>query len=334
MSTEEQNALYRRQARYREAVEPTWEKVAGLTPDEYEQRYLAAWERVYQKHPYYLYPDDRYREEFEAPRLEEVSELSYKNTVRDVQQARADTLQRLTSQAEAVLTNAAGNASRSLLAALLRETAEFISCFTLPESDRPSESEIERRRRILAERPVFETLQGSRFTPVLPGWSGKPDCIVDEPERVGSILGQLEHFSNLRGQFLAAEAITAPPQSPARRKAAVGFSDTPSPEWNALLRQPSKFGLKELWAALSAVELTDLSGKPTAWGRGCKGEWAGAIDALVEYKPDGLLKTNGLAICRCLNHWGISVTENTLRGNTSAGADSVYKSMKEYLKTI
>lgn len=220
MSAEEQNALYRAQARYQESVVPTWEKVAVLTADEYEQRYLAAWEKFYQAHPYYLYPDDRLSQEYEARRLEEVSALSYERTAHAVQQARATTLERLTRQADEVLANTTGNAARSILAALLWEATGFISCCTLQAATHPTENETERKKRILDERPVFETIQASRFAPRLPGWSGKPDYIVDEPERVGGILGQLEHFSNLRAQFLAAEL---PQPAPTSQKLGVGI---------------------------------------------------------------------------------------------------------------
>jgi hypothetical protein len=181
MSTEEKNRVYRLQADWHE-VERIREGVASRTPDEYERLYLVAWKKLYRQYPHYLYKDDRYRDEVGPARLEDVSAISYERTVYDVRQARADTLQALTEQYKQKLAASTDDSSRPLLATLLKATAQRV-----------------------ADSSVFKELSDYSFTPAFPSFGSQPDRVVDEPERVGGLLGLLSHFLILHQQFLAAE---------------------------------------------------------------------------------------------------------------------------------
>ncbi len=100
-------------------------------------------------------------------------------------------------------------------------------------------------------------------------------------------------------------------------------------EWSGLLCQPERFGLSDLINAFQKVLLIGENGQPTEWGRKTKGGWAGAIDALTA--PPALLSVNTRAVCRCLASWGIIISENTMRNNTSTEAENTLKAMQKAL---
>lgn len=142
-----------------------------------------------------------------------------------------------------------------------------------------------------------------------------------------------EFCNGIAALFVPTAALDTPapsaPQTEASAPEAEPVSLNPADEWNALLCQPESFGVSELCAAFVAVGLLSSNGRPTPFGQTSKGAWAGAISALTN--PPALLATNARAVRRCLKEWGVTLTENTLRNNTSADADNTHKSMNEHL---